>query len=232
MAKRKVSHPAVSRQGPYTYQVWLEGEIECLRKLYADTPTKELARLLGHTHSVVAILAKAKKLGLKKRGQSGKGPAWNPADMEQLRRLYADTPAKEIARLLGRPVHGIHHKADSLGLKSNLYFGSPIGSTRTQKGGYLQRKISKTGNEHQDWVGLHVLLWQEAHGPIPANHCLRFKDGNSQHVELENLELVSRGENMARNSIQRFPPELIKTIRLACRLRRKIKEKTDEEQAD
>ncbi len=155
---------------------------------------------------------------------------WPAADIRRLRTLYADTPSKELARLLGYTVSAIHNKARMLGLR-NRQLWQPLGSLSTDRHGYTIRKMTETGKT-SDWVSLHRLLWTEAHGPVPVGHYVRFKDGNKRNITLENLELVSVRENMLRNTIQRYPPELKKTMFLTARLRRKIKEKTDEEQAD
>ena len=51
----------------------------------------------------------------------------------------------------------------------------PIGSTRLSREGYLQRKISDTGYPPKDWVGVHILMWQEAHGPLPKGFAVSFR---------------------------------------------------------
>jgi len=59
-----------------------------------------------------------------------------------------------------------------------------------------------------------------------------FRDRNPQHIELDNLELVTRAENMRRNTIHRYPPELKSTIRQLSKLKRAISEATSEKQDD
>ncbi|MNR41009.1 hypothetical protein D3C85_1593470 [compost metagenome] len=78
---------------------------------------------------------------------------------------------------------------------------------------------------------VHSLIWEEANGEIPTGHIVVFRDRNSQHLVLENLELVSRAENMRRNTIHRYPPELKDTIRLLGKLKKKI-EAAHEKQDD
>lgn len=41
---------------------------------------------------------------------------------------------------------------------------------------------------------LHRLIWAEAHGPVPAGHALRFRDGNPNNLTLANLRLTTRNE--------------------------------------
>lgn len=50
------------------------------------------------------------------------------------------------------------------------------------------------------WKPLHSYKWEQVHGAIPKGHCLWFIDGNPLNVELSNLELITRAENMKRNS--------------------------------
>jgi hypothetical protein len=56
---------------------------------------------------------------------------------------------------------------------------------------------------------------------------IRFKDGNRLNVNIENLELVSNGENMAKNTIMRFPKEVRQTIRILNKIKKVINEKQD-----
>jgi len=51
-----------------------------------------------------------------------------------------------------------------------------------------------------NWVPLHTYLWEQQNGKVPKNHCLWFKDGDSLNVELNNLECITRKENILRNN--------------------------------
>lgn len=66
-----------------------------------------------------------------------------------------------------------------------------IGTVVTKADGYLWKKI---GEGCRDWKQLHILLWEEANGPVPDGHRLIFKDNNKQNCSLDNLMLVSIGE--------------------------------------
>ena len=82
---------------------------------------------------------------------------------------------------------------------------------------YLYYKIKDS-----HWILYHHKIWQDAHGPIPDKHIIRFKDGNQLNCDLSNLELISMAENANRNSIRRFPEELQKVIILKAKLKKKI----------
>lgn len=50
-----------------------------------------------------------------------------------------------------------------------------------------------------NWIQKHVLLWEQANGPIPKGHCLIFLDGNRSNIALDNLELISRSTLLTLN---------------------------------
>jgi len=49
------------------------------------------------------------------------------------------------------------------------------------------------------WAPLHRLLWEEANGPVPPGHVLRFRDGDPMNCAPDNIEPVTRAENARRN---------------------------------
>lgn len=73
------------------------------------------------------------------------------------------------------------------------------------------------------WVLTHRLIWEQANGPIPAKHIVRFIDGNTMNLQLSNLECIPMGENANRNTIHRFPEDLKELIRLKSKLNKQIK---------
>lgn len=104
----------------------------------------------------------------------------------------------------------------------------PIGSLRLSKEGYLERKVT---DDHpvpaRRWVGVHRLVWEQAHGPVPRGHAVVFKPGRRTTVEdeitLDRLECITRAELMRRNSYHtRYPKEVAQLIQLRGALNRKI----------
>ncbi len=66
----------------------------------------------------------------------------------------------------------------------------PVGSERVNVDGYVEIKVS----EPKVWRSKHVVIWEAAHGPVPAGHAVIFGDGNRLNITLENLLLISRKE--------------------------------------
>ena len=74
--------------------------------------------------------------------------------------------------------------------------------------------MADTGVTRRDYVNVHHLIWREAGNDIPPGHILIFRDGNKANFALENLELITRKENMRRNSVHNLPKELAELCQL------------------
>lgn len=72
------------------------------------------------------------------------------------------------------------------------------------------------------WMPLHRHIWEAANGPIPKGKKLVFKDGDTMNCDLSNLELLSAGDLMKRNSIHNYPEPIARTVQLRGALNRQI----------
>lgn len=116
------------------------------------------------------------------------------------------------AKQLGLPINSRpHHTAAANAARANIDLGRrirPIGAERVDKDNVLYRKVSSTGEKRKDWRPVHLLNWEAEHGPVPDGHILVFVDGDKENLALSNLMLIDRAENMARNSVARYGPEI------------------------
>ena len=71
------------------------------------------------------------------------------------------------------------------------------------------------------WELLQRHVWTQANGEIPPGSVVIFLDGNYLNCDISNLQVISRRENMARNTIQRYPAELQEVMKLTSKLKRK-----------
>jgi hypothetical protein len=187
-------------------------------------PTKDLARLLKRT--VASVYNAADVEGLKKSETYLASPA--ACRLRRGDKVGAATrfppghaPANKGLR---RPGWAPGRMAATQFSKGQMpHNWHPVGHERLTKEGYLQRKMADTGNTVADYVEVHRLLWEERHGPIPIGLVLVFKDRNKTNIVLENLELITRRELMARNSVHRLPKELADLIQLNGALKRKLR---------
>lgn len=76
--------------------------------------------------------------------------------------------------------------------------------------------------EESKLVFKHVWLYTKVFGQPAKGSIIIFKDKNSLNCVPENLEVITRSENMKRNSIIRYPTEIRNTIKLVSQLDKKI----------
>lgn len=112
----------------------------------------------------------------------------------------------------------------------------PVGTEKIRDG-LLCRKMTDDQSIYPAarWQPVQRLVWEAAHGPIPPGHIVVFKPGRHTTerdlITLDRLELVSRAENMRRNSYHtRYPKEVAQLIQLKGALNRKINRRQKEAQ--
>lgn len=94
---------------------------------------------------------------------------------------------------------------------------NPVGTIFFWKGGDVW---IRTGFKQRELY--HRYVWKQHNGEIPKDRIVSFIDGNSKNCDISNLQLISRADNMARNSINRYPVDLKSKIFLLSWFRRKI----------
>ena len=97
----------------------------------------------------------------------------------------------------------------------------PIGTIHQRKdtGGKMYQYIKLSDS---NWQLLNRYTWEQHNGPIPKGMVVVYKDGNYLNNDIANLLMITKKENMARNTIQRLPKELQQVMRLKCKLIKKI----------
>lgn len=207
---------------------WTSAELATLREMYADTLTQQIADLVGHP--LRSVYCKALSLGLKKSakfiaahcrcadGRLGTTSRFKPGQQPWNKGINYSAGGRSVETQFKR------------GNRSSKYL--PIGSERVTKDGTLQRKVTDTGYPPRDWVPVHVIAWTRRHGPVPAGHIVVLKDRNNRNFDIDNLELITRSENMRRNSCHRYPKEIAQVIQLRGVLSRKINERAQREKQD
>lgn len=216
-----------------TRRMWRPDEDALLRRVYADLPTHQIAAQLQR--QVSGVYQRARALGLKKSEAYLASP-WagrqrpGAADRGKETRFKPGlVPANKGLRRPGWGPGRMKQTQFRPGVRQGLAAAHhmPVGSTRLI-GGYVYRKVSDTPNVPYsvNWKKEHVLVWERAHGPMPAGHAIAFRNRDTTDVRLDNLEIVSRAELMRRNSVNNLPKPLAKTIQLLGALKRQIRRRT------
>lgn len=208
---------------------WTRAELAAVRRRYPNEPTAELAKSLGR--SLSATYNMADKLGLTKSAKYLASPA-------ACRLGLGDNPGWAHRFTPGHATwnKGKHHKppgSERGWFKPGTLNGAaaqrmqPIGCEKIGSDGVLTRKVSNNRSRYARWKPVHRIVWEASNGPVPRGFIVVFRPGKKTAVAAEiapdRLELISRAENMRRNSyLTRYPKEVADVIRLRGALRRKI----------
>jgi hypothetical protein len=207
-------------------------EDEILRRAFPHNRTAKVARVLGRSES--SVHQRARKLGLKKSAKYLASPeACRLRRGGEVGKPYrypkGHVPANKGLRrpgwAPGRMATTQFKKGAMSGAAQRNYV--PIGTERI-KDGVLARKVTDDPSMYpaRRWVPVHRMVWEAAHGPVPEGHVVRFRDGMKTLVASEitddRLELVTFAENMLRNTLHRYPKEIVHLIQLRGALNRKI----------
>jgi len=108
------------------------------------------------------------------------------------------TPANKGKKISAKEKEKYKHTFYQKGHKPhNTKYDGYIGKRTDTRTGitYKVIRISKNTFKH-----LHVHNWEKANGPVPEGFIVAFKTSDTMNCEPENLELITRAENMKRNS--------------------------------
>ncbi len=123
-------------------------------------------------------------------------------------------------------VKGINYegmKATQFGIGHKPANYRPVGTIRDSRDGYLEIKIAD--GIHQ-WRLLHRVIWERCNGEIPKGHIVSFIDRNPKNINIKNLALFTKVQNMKRNSLHSYPKEIAKLIQLQGAINRQINKRT------
>lgn len=124
--------------------------------------------------------------------------------------------AEQISKIrseLSKRINSSHFKKGHVPHNANY-----DGHERLTKDGYVEIRVSK-GN----YVLKHRFEWELVNGKVPEGYCLKCKTDDITNTSPCNWKLITRIENMVRNSKYVYPEEFIPTIVLVNQLKNKIK---------
>jgi HNH endonuclease len=212
------------------HKPWTAEQIATLRKHHANTSGKDLAAMTGHP--VPSVEQKLRKMGLVR------DPDYKREVLAKCGLQVSSHPRSIAARLkkgnippnkgLRRPGYSVgrgrmQQTQFKKGQRSRNWL--PVGTIRKDSAGYLRVKVGEGPGGfggRKVWDFIHKRVWEAANGPVPKGHRLWWKDRNHENCALENLELLTDKEHMARTTIHNLPPGLKKVIVLKAAIKRKI----------
>lgn len=187
-----------------TRKIWTHAELARLRALYPDTPMPELRALFNADDT--QIYYKATGMGLRRSVS------------------FLRTAA---ACALARPEHAAAVQTNRVGRDRREQNLLPMGTERVTALGVRVRRVATTGNRATDWRPVYELAFIARYGPIPDGYVLRVTNGDYQADSADHVQLISRADVLAGNSITNHPPEVRSALRTLGHLKRAIKGRTE-----
>lgn len=207
-------------------QFWTDGEIAKLRELYPVTPMKQLETIFNRdTHK---IYNKAFALGLKKDSQylaTEGGRFTGYLGEKSIRHKFKKGHEPFNKGMKGWSAKGTEATRFRKGQKPPNY--KPVGYMRVTPDGYTEIKMEEG---MQKFKLLHRVVWERMNGKIPHGMNLVFLDGDKQNIDITNLSLVTKKQNMLRNTVHNYPPDIVHLVQLKAALNRQINKRTNHEQ--
>lgn len=204
---------------------WIKVEDNLMYDKFADTQTRELCKILDRSYSSVSN--RANFLGLKKSEAFLKSDlSGRITKLSELGKIYrykkGNIPANKGKKM---------SKSQYEKCKKTMFKKGSIPANAYSNGEETTRK-NKCGREYilikvpgkRKLIFKHRHIWEQVHGKIPKGHIIIFKDGNTMNCVIENLECISKQENMLRNSKHDIPIEIIPTKLLINKINKKIQQ--------
>lgn len=190
---------------------WTQEEIDTLSRLYPNHYASEIAEILGR--GISSIHCKAQSLRLEssreKIQRTGYEASKSPASiaarfqkgsvpLNRGKKVSPETYAKCQPTMFKKEQTPVNHR--------------DVGSERVNVDGYIEIKVA----EPNRWRLKHRVIWEQANGSIPKGFNVQFKNHNRQDCRIENLYLISKAEQMAKeNSFwAKYPKEIQEIIHL------------------
>jgi len=193
-------------------RTWTDDEEQYLIANYANTSNIELAAALGKKNAD-RVMAKASLLGLKKSSEFLSEQSKNKGQGGQFKKgLIPHNKGKKLSQETKEKLKPTMFKRGN-----RPHNAQPVGTETKDKDGYVWVKIA----EPSEWKLKHHIAYGE---PVPTGHKVIFLDGNKYNFERGNLQLVSNAELMNRNTMHRYPPELVRLLKTLNKLKKRVAE--------
>ena len=190
---------------------WTQQEIDTLTRMYPNHYAREIADILGR--GISSIHCKANSLGLEssleKNQRAGYETSKKPASiatrfqkgsipLNKGKKVSPEVYSKIQPTMFKKGRTPVNHR--------------DVGAERVNVYGYIEIKVS----EPNTWRLKHRVMWEQVNGTIPLGYNVQFKNHNPQDCRIENLYLICRADQMAKeNSFwAKYPKEIQELIHL------------------
>lgn len=200
---------------------WTAEEIEILTKNWALMSATELGKLINRKPS--GIYRMVKILGLKSDPEKAKRLGRKTMNRPEMLAKRFTKGHESYNKGKKMPPEQYAKCAPTMFKKGNTPLNHrEVGSERIAVDGYVEIKVA----EPNKWMAKHRYIWEQHNGKIPRGTKLSFINGDKTDIRLDNLELRTNAEHLAKScTVQRYPEEVRNTILLIGALHRQINKK-------
>lgn len=195
---------------------WTMEETELLIEHYPHKSTKEVAQMIGK--SIEQCYAKSFALQLHKTPEYLATEASGRLQKSRQQSQFTKGHTPWNKGLKGIQIGGKETQFKKGNKPPNH---KEVGAERIDEDGYIYIKIA----EHTRWVLKHRHIYEQHHGKLEPHMIVTFRDKNISNFEIENLEAITKVENMERNRITKYPKPIQETIKTLNKLWQEIKSK-------
>ena len=190
---------------------WTQQEIDTLTRMYPNHYAREIADILGR--GISSIHCKASSLGLEssleKIQRAGYETSKSPASIAT-RFQKGSVPLNKGKKVSPEVYSKIQPTMFKKGRTPVNH--REVGAERVNVYGYIEIKVS----EPKSWRLKHRVMWEQVYGTIPMGYNVQFKNHNPLDCRIENLYLISKAEQMAKENsfYAKYPKKIQEIIRL------------------
>jgi hypothetical protein len=185
---------------------WKEDEIERFRELYPNTSNIELSEIFNC--ELKRIYNLASRIKVKKSDEYLIEHVFLFSDVEKsvASRFQKGHKAWNAGK------KGIHMAPQTEFKKGHQPYNLKYDGYESKRDRYWYIRINGK------FVLKHRYIWEQKFGKISEGMILKFIDGNSDNIKIENLVLTSKKDHAIQNSIHNYPKEIIEIIKLTKKI--------------
>ena len=212
-------HKEAKKEGAsiMTRSNWTLQETELLIEYYPHRSTKEVAFITGK--SISQCYAKAFALQLHKTPEY-----LATADSGRLKHSRVESQFSQGHTPWNKGMKGLDIGGKETQFKKGHvpHNHKSVTSERIDEDGYTYIKIA----DPRKWVLKHRHIYEQHHGTLEPHMVVTFRDRNISNFDIDNLEAITKVENMQRNTITKYPQPVQQAIKTLNKLWLAIKSKT------
>ena len=203
-------------------RAWTKEQDDLFREFYPNSSMAEMKVLLRNK-TECAIYNRSETLNVRKSADYLKNMAYrfNGSEEKSNANRFKKGQIPFNKGIKGINYEGMQATQFTKGSKPANY--KPVGTIRETVDGYLEMKMQ---DGMQQWKLLQRVIWERLNGAIPKNYITTFLDGDKKNLEITNLAIFSRRENMLRNTVHNYPKEIVHLVQLKAALNRQINKRT------